>query len=137
MQADSEERDQIDLQVSLIDLKARQKVDVYDIAPAVTADSHKTQIIGIKETAEVNVGTDTAAELKDWYYSDLFRVLIESYYRELKLDLPPEIHQDYDRFDFGRFGKRRSLHRTDLARNSTDGRLELSESYADPFSTNS
>ena len=102
MQADSDERYEIDLQTELIDLKQidpKYIVDVYDLGPDQRAKKQKSSKIGIKETREAKIGTDPKQDMlsaKDWYFSDLHRHLLFGYYQKFRKQVPQQVQEDFD-----------------------------------------
>lgn len=88
LQADSEERAEIAMQTSIIDLKSiNQQVDIYDLdqkRDAGTQGPIRTNYL--KEKKDVGIVTDMNRKLlvsQDWFYSQLYRDMLRAFYAKM------------------------------------------------------
>lgn len=83
-------------------MQGEDKVDVYDCSPEKSVEINK---IGIKQTADMKVGTDQNKNLlssRDWFYSDIHRRLLIQFYETQGLQLSQEAQDDFAAYDWGR-----------------------------------
>ena len=92
--------------VSAIDYKNKKElanIDLYDLSPTKIPPRHlQEENRFTKETRDVGIMADFNSKLivsQDWFYSQLFRDMIRSFYRNKGIDVPEEILKRFRRHD--------------------------------------
>jgi hypothetical protein len=95
VQADSEERNEIETLTALIDLKSEYKtIDIYDLDRKNHVKKAPFRTLFYGERASKGVGTDLKRKnltTTDWFYSELYRKTLRQFCSKLKIAFPHEV----------------------------------------------
>ena len=104
LQADSEERAEIAMQTSAIDLKSmNQQVDIYDLDNKRDQGTQGPMVPRFfKQMKDQGVTTDLNRKLlctQDWFYSKLYRDMLRAYFKKQGKQLPDSIAKRFSNYD--------------------------------------